>query len=138
VQSSEFIAPHPIEVNSPSDCGDGFRRDVWAAVLFGINVVGICWLAIKGFNTVSFDNVTVDKSVGSMILAVVALTVATSFVGIIWLTVLISYASQMIELIMWTNIILCAAIAFVTLTSGQLVGLLYILNSLVGFYCRIY
>jgi len=72
----------------------------------------------------SFANIKVDRSIGSVIVATIALTIATTFVGIIWLSILISYASQMIEFIMWTNIFLCAAISIVTLTSGQLIGAL--------------
>lgn len=121
--------------------GNGFKRDLWAAVLFLLNIVCITWLAVQAYyatttttTTATSANNTINTTATKLELgisptfatAIVTLSIVIPIFGYLWLSFLISHAESLIEFVMMSNIVICAIIAVTTLLSGQIIGEVYI------------
>jgi hypothetical protein len=110
--------------------GNGFKRDLWAAVLFLLNIVCITWLAVQAYyastSTINTNNSTAIKlELGispTFATAIVSLSVVIPIFGYMWLSFMISHAENLIEFVMMSNVVICAVIAVISLLSGQIIG----------------
>eukprot|EP01035_Chromulina_nebulosa_P042090 gene42090-56988_t len=110
--------------------GNGFKRDLWAAVLFLLNIVCITWLAVQAYYASTSAITTNNSSAIKLELgisptfatAIVSLSIVIPIFGYMWLSFMISHAENLIEFVMMSNVVICAVIAVISLLSGQIIG----------------
>lgn len=115
---------------------DGGFRDVWAAILFLLNVAIIVYFAVQSVYLLKFDSSTEDSSSAEhasrqdwKILEVIGvfalvLTFTAGAVGSWVLSFLMNQAENLIEMVMWGNIGIQGLCAILCLLSLQLIGAL--------------
>ncbi len=111
--------------------GNGFKRDLWAAVLFLLNIFCITWLAVQAYyasNSAPSGTTTLQLGISpSFGTAIVALSIVIPIFGYMWLSFMISHAESLIEFVMMSNVVICGVISVFTLLSGQLIGHPYVI-----------
>ena len=117
-----------VDYESPNvvNYGNGFRRDLWAAILFILNVASILFLAIQLSYSTNYErsiDLANQKTFSlSLISAIISLSILIPFGGFMWLSFMISNGEGMIEIVMWSNIAMCMFVALSSLFLGQIVG----------------
>lgn len=127
--------------------GSNSCNDLWAALLFFCNVAVIVWLAVWTAVTSFSASPTNEGDEGAgnpssvglleLILGLVLLTAGSAaVVGSFWLSFMLEHAKELIEYVLWGNIVFSCIMAALMLLSGfQIVGALMFSVSAVFSYC---
>lgn len=108
-------------------------KDVWAAVLFIINVIVLIYFGIKSANSISIQasmegTDTMNwNALGALSTLALGLTMMALIVTYIWLSFLLKFAESLIEIVLKANIALVLVSSILSLLWGNLIGFIFLL-----------